>query len=185
MNAAHQGPGARPKSSGRERAKMRRRLRQQQRVREALLLDLGALVFELHRQGRRNPELLQAKAAELTAVDDEVRALADALDAGEDAFRLVAPGIAGSCESCGAILTTDARFCSRCGAPADPALARRGPSEEVSGGVEPGDRSSRGTLAEEDPGDATSGEEGIVAGSVRVRRRGRGRRPAERGDGSS
>ena len=45
------------------------------------MLDLGAIVFELHRQGRREPELLQAKAAELKAVDDEVRALADALDA--------------------------------------------------------------------------------------------------------
>lgn len=54
---------------------MRRRLRQQLRVREALLLDLGALVYELHRQGKRAPELLQRKAAELTVVDDEVREL--------------------------------------------------------------------------------------------------------------
>ena len=38
------------------------------------LLDLGALIFELHRQGRREPELLQAKAAELAEIDDEVRA---------------------------------------------------------------------------------------------------------------
>ena len=59
---------------------MRRRLRRQRQVREALLLDLGALVFELHRHGRREPELLQAKAAELSAVDAEVRALADALE---------------------------------------------------------------------------------------------------------
>ena len=50
------------------------------RVREALLLDLGATVYELHRQGRREPELLQAKAAELAAVDDEVRGLAEALE---------------------------------------------------------------------------------------------------------
>jgi hypothetical protein len=95
---------------------MRRRLRRQQRVREALLLDLGALVFELHRQGRREPELLQAKAAELTAVDDEVRGLADALDVSGELPQLVAPGIAGSCENCGEILTADARFCSTCGA---------------------------------------------------------------------
>ena len=61
---------------------MRRRLRRQERVREALLLDLGALVWELHREGRREPELLQAKAAELAAVDDEVRALAEALEGG-------------------------------------------------------------------------------------------------------
>lgn len=58
---------------------MRRRLRERRRVREALLLDLGALVYELHRQGKRAPELLQSKAAELTEIDDEVRDLEDAL----------------------------------------------------------------------------------------------------------
>jgi hypothetical protein len=62
---------------------MRRRLREQLRAREALLLDLGALVYELHRQGKRAPELLQQKAAELTVVDEEVRELQAALDGGE------------------------------------------------------------------------------------------------------
>ena len=95
---------------------MRRRLRRQQRIREALLLDLGALVFELHRHGRREPDLLQAKAAELTAVDEEVRSLADALDVGDELPQLDEPGIAGACSSCGALLTADARFCSNCGA---------------------------------------------------------------------
>ena len=59
---------------------MRRRLRERRRVREALLLDLGALVYELHRQGKRAPELLQQKAAELSVVDDEVRELQATLD---------------------------------------------------------------------------------------------------------
>jgi hypothetical protein len=59
---------------------MRRRLRERRREREARLLDLGALVYELHRQGRRAPELLQQKAAELTEIDDEVRELEEALD---------------------------------------------------------------------------------------------------------
>jgi hypothetical protein len=63
---------------------MRRRLREQLRVREALLLDLGALVYELHRQGKRAPELLQHKAAELTVVDEEVRELQAALDGREE-----------------------------------------------------------------------------------------------------
>ena len=62
---------------------MRRRLREQRRLREALLLDLGALVYELHRQGKRAPELLQQKAAELTVVDEEVRELQAALDGRE------------------------------------------------------------------------------------------------------
>jgi hypothetical protein len=62
-----------------ERIQLRRRLRQQRQAREAMLLDLGALVYELHRQGRRAPELLQQKAAELEVVDGEVRELEDRL----------------------------------------------------------------------------------------------------------
>ena len=64
---------------------MRRRLRERRRVREALLLDLGALVYELHRQGKRAPELLQQKAAELTDIDDEVRELEDGLKGATEA----------------------------------------------------------------------------------------------------
>ncbi|MGH3992898.1 MAG: hypothetical protein ACRDSN_10605 [Pseudonocardiaceae bacterium] len=110
---------------------MRRRLREQRRMREALLLDLGALVFELQRQGRREPELLQAKAAELSAVDHEVRALATALDAGHTVLELVATGVAGSCGNCGSLLSTDARYCHACGAPAVPSLA---PDRQDDGG---------------------------------------------------
>ncbi len=108
---------------------MRRRLRRQKRMREALLLDLGALVYELHRQGRREPELLQAKAAELTAVDQEVRGLAEALEADQGMLALVAAGIAGSCENCGSLLSTDSRYCAACGAAAVPALAPERASE--------------------------------------------------------
>jgi hypothetical protein len=61
---------------------MRRRLRERKREREARLLDLGALVYELHRQGKRAPELLQDKAAELAVVDQEVRDLEVALENG-------------------------------------------------------------------------------------------------------
>jgi hypothetical protein len=57
----------------------RRRLRESRREREELLLDLGAIVYELHRQGRRAPELLQRKASQLTVVDHEVRELEAAL----------------------------------------------------------------------------------------------------------
>ena len=110
----------RPKA--RERGRLRRRLRRQRQMREALLLDLGAIVYELHRQGRREPELLQAKAAELKAIDHEVRALAEALDADQGMMELVAAGIAGSCENCGSLLSTDARYCGACGKAALPAL---------------------------------------------------------------
>ncbi len=64
-----------------KRVRERRRLRARCRDREDLLLELGALVFELHRQGQRAPELLQAQAAALDAVDREVRILEGSLDA--------------------------------------------------------------------------------------------------------
>ena len=54
-------------------------LRRRRRERDEMLLDLGALVYELHRQGERAPELLQEKAIELGKVDRKVRALEDAL----------------------------------------------------------------------------------------------------------
>jgi hypothetical protein len=57
-----------------------RQLRRKQRERETMLLDLGALVYELHRQGQRAPELLQDKAIELGKVDRDVRALEEALE---------------------------------------------------------------------------------------------------------
>jgi hypothetical protein len=74
---------------------MRRRLRERRREREARLLDLGALVYELHRQGKRAPELLQEKAAELALLDEEVRELEAALDgdgAGAAASEVEQPG---------------------------------------------------------------------------------------------
>jgi hypothetical protein len=61
---------------------MRKRLREQKHERETRLLDLGALVYELHRHGKRAPELLQQKAAALTLIDNEVREL-EATLAGE------------------------------------------------------------------------------------------------------
>jgi hypothetical protein len=73
---------------------MRRQLRERRREREARLLDLGALVYELHRQGKRAPELLQEKAAELAVVDEDVRRLEAELDgdgAGVDGLAAEAP----------------------------------------------------------------------------------------------
>lgn len=122
----------------RERGRMRRRLRSRRRMREALLMDLGALVFELHRQGLRRPELLQAKAAELSAVDGEVRALAAALDEDTGLLEIVAAGIAGSCENCGTLLSTDARYCPACGQATVPALEHDGPEpDRLDDGGEP------------------------------------------------
>ena len=103
------------KPKARERGRMRRRLRAQSRVREALLLDLGATVWELHRHSRRDPELLQAKASQLAAVDDEVRGLIEALDGGHGIDALVEAGVADSCAQCASLLTPGSRYCPGCG----------------------------------------------------------------------
>ena len=103
------------KPKARERGRMRRRLRAQSRVRETLLLDLGATVWELHRHGRREPGLLQAKASHLAAVDDEVRGLTEALEGGHGVHALVQAGVSGVCTQCAALLTADSRYCPACG----------------------------------------------------------------------
>ena len=132
-----------------ERGRMRRRLHRQRQVREALLFDLGALVFELQRQGRREPELLQAKAAELTAVDEEVRALSDTLDVDGSMLELAAGGIAGSCSQCAAIMPLEARYCATCGAPAQVALASGTPQPGAALGAAQSEREAPPAPAEE------------------------------------
>jgi hypothetical protein len=73
-------PFRRPSGDAGRRLRAWRDLRRKRREREAMLLDLGALVYELHRLGRRAPDLLQEKAVELGKVDQDVRALEDALE---------------------------------------------------------------------------------------------------------
>jgi hypothetical protein len=85
-------------------------------VREALLLDLGAIVFELNRQGRREPDLLHAKELELRVVDEEVRGLADALEEGVELPQLTASGLVARCTACDRLMGSRDRFCPACGA---------------------------------------------------------------------
>src|SRR5437764_12475775 len=101
-----------------ERGAMRRRLRRARRLREALLTELGALVMEMHRQGRHNPALLERKAREALAMDREAIGLARALGVELTVGEVVAAGIAGTCQACGGLLATDDRFCAHCGTPA-------------------------------------------------------------------
>jgi hypothetical protein len=82
------------------------------RTREELLLELGALVYELHRQGARAPELLQEKAAELDALDEPQEA-----------------GGPGSCERCGAPAAPGQLVCTNCGARLT--LGRRRPARTI------------------------------------------------------
>ena len=94
---------------------MRRRLRILRRRREAMLLDLGALVLEMHRHGRFLPDSLQRRAAEAVGTDAELRALSRSLEAGDGTPDLVAAGVAGNCSRCGALHTVGSSFCSQCG----------------------------------------------------------------------
>ena len=109
-------------------------------MREALLLDLGAIIFELHRQRRREPELLQAKAAELDAVDAEVRALSLALQDGRGLPELTASGLVATCTACGSLMGSGDRFCPHCGAAA--------------GAVMPGSENGSGAPGLKDAGEA-------------------------------
>ena len=98
---------------------MRRRLRELRRLREAQLLELGALVLEAHRRGRDDSPVIKRKAAEAAALDDEARAIADALDSGAGLDTIVTAGVAGPCPTCGTLVSTSARFCSTCGSALD------------------------------------------------------------------
>jgi hypothetical protein len=135
-------------------------------VREALLLDLGAIIFELHRQRRREPELLHAKAAELDAVDAEVRALALALDDGRGLPELTASGLVATCTACGSLMGSADRFCPRCGAAAGAVLPASengaGTPELQDGGPGEIDADPPWGGGEEEP--PTAEEEGRTAG---------------------
>lgn len=106
-------------TGSRERGRMRRRLRELRRLREAQLLELGALVLEAHKHGRADSPVIKTKAAEAAATDAEARAVAEALDTDAGLDRIVAAGISGPCPTCGTLASTAWRFCSTCGTPLD------------------------------------------------------------------
>jgi hypothetical protein len=106
-------------TGSRERGRMRRRLRELRRLREAQLLELGALVLEAHKHGRDDTPVIKSKAAEAAGTDSEARALAEALETEAGLDTVVAAGIAGPCPTCGTLASTTARFCSTCGTALD------------------------------------------------------------------
>src|SRR3954447_14518634 len=114
-----------------ERGSMRKRARRLGRMREVLLRELGALVVEMRRLERDNPELVARKAAEVLAVDEQLRGLRAALGERQTVDQVVAAGVAGSCARCGTLMATDDRFCSTCGL----AVAERVAGAEAAGAV--------------------------------------------------
>jgi hypothetical protein len=99
-----------------QRAVLRRRLRFLRRRRELALHDLGGLLFESHRLGEPREELLSEKLTALTALDDELATLQQALERHEELAVLREPGIA-SCPQCTAIHDSAANYCPSCGRP--------------------------------------------------------------------
>jgi hypothetical protein len=97
-----------------ERGRMRRRARFLRKARELAYRDLGGLVFDLHRFGQRNDQLVLAKLATLRQIDTELRELEQALSDRRPVTVLREVGIA-ACPRCAAIHGSDDRFCPGCG----------------------------------------------------------------------
>jgi hypothetical protein len=97
-----------------ERGRMRRRLRFLRKARELAYRDLGGLVFDLHRFGRRNDALVLAKLETIGRIDTELRALEDTLAERRGVTVLREAGVA-ACPRCAAIHGSDDRFCPNCG----------------------------------------------------------------------
>jgi hypothetical protein len=106
-------------TSSRERGRIRRRLREVRRLREAGLLELGALVLEAHRHERDDSPVIKRKAAEVAALDDEAQALASALATDAGLESVIVTGISGPCPTCGVLSSTSSRFCPVCGTALD------------------------------------------------------------------
>jgi hypothetical protein len=110
------GPRAAGATSFMQRAVIRRRVRFLRRRRELALHDLGGFTFESHRLGEGREELLAAKLAAISALDDELAKLQDALDLREELAVLHEPGIA-SCRQCSTLHDSAANYCPTCGRP--------------------------------------------------------------------
>jgi SPOR domain len=82
--------------------------------RDGLLLELGALVYELHRRGRRAPELLQEKAAELDELD------ADRHMGGKRKADETGSAESGACPACSEPVAADQLVCLNCGERLEP-----------------------------------------------------------------
>lgn len=98
-----------------ERGRIRRRARYLRRLRELQLRDLGGFVLELHRFGREQPDLVQAKLTGAAQTDGELRALERVLKERRTLREVREPGIGGTCAACGTVHGSRDRFCSWCG----------------------------------------------------------------------
>jgi hypothetical protein len=96
------------------RGRLRRRARFLRKARELAYRDLGGLVFNLHRFGQRNDDLVLAKLTTLEQIDRELRALEASLEERQDVTVLREAGVT-ACPRCAAIHSSQDRFCPTCG----------------------------------------------------------------------
>jgi hypothetical protein len=96
------------------RGRVRRRARFLRKARELAYRDLGGLVFNLHRFGQRNDELVLNKLNTLAHLDTELRTLETALGERDTVTVLREAGVT-ACPRCAAIHSGDDRFCPNCG----------------------------------------------------------------------
>jgi hypothetical protein len=96
------------------RGHLRRRLRFLRKARELAYRDLGGLVYDLHRFGQHRDELVLAKLATLTQIDNELRAIEDTLEERSPDTVLREAGVA-ACPRCRSIHGSADRFCPGCG----------------------------------------------------------------------
>jgi hypothetical protein len=100
----------------RARGRARRRLRFLRKARELAYRDLGGLVFDLHRFGRRNDPLVLAKLGTLREIDTEMRSLETSLEERRSLTILREAGVT-ACPRCAAIHSGEDNFCPNCGLP--------------------------------------------------------------------
>jgi hypothetical protein len=129
-----------------ERGRMRRRARFLRRARELAYRDLGGLVFDLHRFGQRNDQVVLAKLATLGHIDAELRALEAALREIRPVTVLREAGIA-ACPRCAAIHGSDDRFCPGCGLAFDMSADRPLSTAPVTATAQAGTTSAAASLA--------------------------------------
>ncbi|HTE60202.1 MAG TPA: hypothetical protein VK631_07600 [Solirubrobacteraceae bacterium] len=102
------------------RGRLRRRLRYLRRARELMLRDLGGLLYEVHRTGGGSVDshatVIGAKVQRIAGLDAEAHALETALGAPRGETVVFEPGVGGTCDTCGELYGSDAKFCSNCGA---------------------------------------------------------------------
>jgi hypothetical protein len=107
-------------------ARLRRRLRYLRRAREVFLRDLGGLVYEIHRTGggdmAAHTGVIGTKVARLGELDAEAHAIEGALAAPREETVVFQPGVGGTCDFCGELYGSSARYCSHCGSPTGSAV---------------------------------------------------------------